>query len=160
MGEENRRDEWRHGVDENLASLNAGQRVLETSVRQLEQIVSGMDSLIRGDVEKETDGLIARLHDIEGSLRELRAVLFVDSTGKKGLIHDVNELQGRRESRKATWINVTAIVVALISSGFLGHFWSAIVASWRKQPDPISQLMRKPKHRHYRLEDPGSQDPE
>lgn len=152
-------DKWRNGVDENLASLNAGQRVLEDAVRSLERIVTGMDSLLRGDIEKDTDGIIARLHDIETTTRQIRAVLFVDSTGKKGLIHDVQDLQGRREDKRARWVNISAVLVALLTSGLIGHFWSLIETVWQHTKEPIHQT-KKVKVRRSHLEENGTQPDE
>lgn len=143
-----RRDDWQREVDENLASLNAGQRVWERDLTLLRKVMGDIDRLLRGDPEKDTEGVIARIHDIERQLSKLNAVLFVDSTGKKGLIHDVYELRGEEKRVVERWKFATAITVAII--GFLGLFisnWDKIIkaAGVGRPPDKLERMINNAK---------------
>lgn len=167
-----RRDDWRHGVDENLASLNAGQRVWERELAAFRKTIAEVDALLRGDTEKETDGIIARLHAVENSIQLLKAILLKDAAGSKGLVGRVQDLEGKREDRRGLWKNLTSIIVAAIMSGLLTHFWSDIRAwATHKPTDPLDQMIDHAKHprgrpilryrtRRARPEEPADPDPE
>jgi hypothetical protein len=146
-----RRDDWRHGVDENLASLNAGQRVWERELVVIRKLLGEFDRLLRGDTEKETDGLIARLHQQEVELNRIRAVLFKDVTGKGGLLDDVKNIKEGREDRRLGWRNITKVAVAVITSGALGLFWHDIQTFINKKTsDPVELMLENSKHRQTR----------
>lgn len=155
-----RRDDWHHGVDENLASLNTGQRVNDRAIKILEVSLRSTDKLLRGDPEKDTAGLIARLHDIETQLAKMNAVIFVDSTGKRGLVHEVEALSTGERTAEQRWKFATAIVVAILSLlGLLITNWDRISAYLgHAKLDPLDQAIEsarhpKPKHRHYIIKD-------
>jgi hypothetical protein len=124
---EERRDDWRHGVDENLASLNAGQRVWERELVTIRRLLSDIDKFMRGDPDKDTDGVIGRLHSQETEIRRINAVIFKDATGKGGLLEDVKEIKGGREDRRLGWANITKIAVALIMAGLVGRFYGDLI---------------------------------
>lgn len=128
-----RRDDWRHGVDENLASLNAGQRVWEHEFKTLKRAQASIDKLLRGDPEKDTDGLIARLHHQETEINHLKAVVDVDKAGNKGIVHRVEEL----ESREKTTVEVWKFWVAIL--GFIGAILVAIITNL----DKIERFLNK-----------------
>lgn len=146
-----RRDDWRHGVDENLASLNTGQRVSDRLLEDLDANYAAIDRLLRGDPEKEADGIIARLHHIETQIANLNSIIFMDQTGERGLQHDVKVLKAAREDRWQRWGNLTKIIVALAMSGLLGHFWRDIQSYLtKKDRDPIDQAIEHAKYPHPR----------
>lgn len=158
-----RRDDWRSGVDENLASLNAGQRVWEREVGSIRKLLTEIDNLLRGDPERDTDGAISRLHQLENEVNLLKAVLLKDKAGNKGIVNRVEALEAgerRSESHLKLWIAivglVSALTVAAISNldritAFLNH----------GKKDPVEQLIekaRKPKVRRHHIR-PPEEDP-
>lgn len=161
---DDRRDEWRRGVDENLASLNAGQRVWEREIGAIRKILSDIDFLLRGDPKKETDGLVARLHKQENEINLLKAIILKDAVGNKGLVGRVEQLEGGREDRRGLWKNLTSIVVAALMSGLLTHFWGDIW-HWttRKSTDPVEQMIeraKRPKSRRHHVSPAPVVEPE
>ena len=151
-----RRDDWRHGVDENLASLNAGQRVWEHDLKAIRRDIAAIDRLLRGDTDKETDGLISRLHHQEVEINRLRAVLDPDKAGNKGVVGRLENLENEEKQtieRWKFWVAFVgllgAILVALITNldkieGFLKSQKIDILEAKinnAKNPRPI--------HRHY-----------
>lgn len=147
-----RRDDWRRGVDENLASLNTGQRVNDRLIEDLDIAVKQVADLLHGT---DTGGIIGRLEAIEHTVAELRAIIIMDASGKRGLQYDVQQMREGREDRRSGWGNLTKIAVAAIMSGLIGHFWHDI-AGWldKKPTDPVDLMIEnakhpKPKHRHY-----------
>jgi hypothetical protein len=149
---ENRRVDWAHGVDENLASLNSGQRVNDRLIEDLELTVDKLASLLHGE---DDSGFIGRLESIEDNVAQLRAVIFQDSTGHRGLLEDVKALKEAREDRRMDRGNLTKIVVAAIMSGVITHFWQDIRSFLNhKSTDPVDQMIEKaehPKARHRRV---------
>lgn len=141
-----RRGDWAHGVDENLASLNAGQRVWERDIGTIRKLLSDIDHLLRGDIDRHTSGLVGRIESMEHDLSKINAVLFVDASGSKGIVHDVRELKGGREDRRMGWGNITKIVVALIMAGLLGRFYGdAVKAMSKKSDDPLAKMIDRAK---------------
>ncbi len=159
-----RRDDWRHGVDENLASLNAGQRSQDTKLDRLEEKQEETDSILHGETDS---GLIGRIEDLEADVARLNAVIFQDAAGKKGLHHDIQMLLEGREDRRNQWGNLTKIIVAAIMSGLITHFWQDIRAFLNRKPtDPLDQMIDraahpKARHRHVVIrEEPADSDAE
>lgn len=151
-----RRDDWRHGVDENLASLNAGQRVWERENHLIRKLLTEQDHLLRGDAEKETDGLIARMHHLENEINLLKAVVLKDKAGNNGLAGRVELLETRERTSGHRWQFVTALVVAVLSLiGVIVTSWPQIWATLnRKRTDPLGQMIEKvknPKPRYHRV---------
>lgn len=143
-----RRDDWRHGVDENLASLNAAQRVMDREISRLWKAYSEDDALLRGDKEKETDGLIARLHQLETAINLLQAVIDVDKAGNKGLTGRVEALEGRERTTVEVWKFWVAIL------GLLGAIAVAVITNLDKieawvhpKPDVVDQAIERAKHK-------------
>jgi hypothetical protein len=139
-----RRDDWRHGVDENLASLNSGQRSQDEKLAKLDAAQDEQDSLLHGDTDS---GLIGRIEDVEAEVRRLNAVVFMDALGNKGLHHDIKALLDRREDRRTGWGNITKIIVAVITSGAVGLFWQDIrTFVLKRTTDPVDQAIDRAKH--------------
>ncbi len=100
---------------------NAFWRGFEARLERVEDIVRDLDAILRGDRRSKTIGLLAEQDRHDQELRKLNAVVFMDSTGKHGLAHDVDVLMERRSGQERRtelrWGFWTAIIVALISSG-------------------------------------------
>lgn len=145
---DDRRGDWQHGVDENLASLNASQRVWDSEQKLIRKLQITHDNLLRGDPEKDTDGLIARLHNLENDLNLLKAILLKDKAGNKGIVGRVESLETQEktaDTRQKVWIAliglISAILVALVSNldrieAFLKH----------GKPDAVSEAIERGKH--------------
>lgn len=141
-----RRDDWQRGVDASLVSLN---RLWEREVAALHRSLSEIDAFLRGDREKDTDGAIARLHQLENSLNLLKAVILRDATGGKGLIGRVEALESGERGSDNRWKFATAVVVAILSlSGLLLTNWERLEAFLIKQRklDPLEKMIQNAKH--------------
>ncbi len=143
-----RRGDWEGGVDENLASLNAGQLVWDREAKISRQVLHEIDNLLRGDPEKDTDGMVARLHQIENEVALLKAVLLKDKAGNKGIVGRVETLEAgetRADRRMKTWV----AVIGLISALTVATVWNLdrIEAFLHKRkPDPVEQMIEKVRH--------------
>jgi hypothetical protein len=147
MGDGDRRGDWEKGVDENLASLNAGQRVWEHEQKLVRKVQADHDRIMRGDPERDTDGLIARLHNEENKVAMLEAVVLKDKAGGKGLSGRVQALEDRErtaDTRLKVWIALigllSAILVAVVSNldrieRFMG----------KESKDPVHQAIERAK---------------
>ena len=146
---DDRRGDWEHGVDENLASLNAGQRSQDNKLERIEGSIEETDALLHGETDS---GLIGRIEDLEAEVARLLAVIFQDAAGKKGLQNDIQILLEGREDRRLGWQNITKIIVACIMAGLVGRFYGD-VWTWlnRKSTDPLEQKIeraKRPRRKH------------
>jgi len=160
-----RRDDWAHGVDENLASLNIGQRVTDRLLEDIELQLADLDKVIRGDTELETSGHVGRIHNLETQVAELRAVVIMDASGNRGLQHDVEELKTGERHSEYRWKFFTSVVVAIISLlGLLITNWSKLEKYLNKRSvDPLESAISKAvhpkaKHRHYTIREDSSDE--
>jgi hypothetical protein len=83
-----RRDDWKAGVDDRLMSLTSSQRITDDQLDDLDLKYEAIDKVMRGDPEEDTDGIISRIHNLENAIQELRAerVKFkVEDVTAKGL---------------------------------------------------------------------------
>jgi len=157
---DDRRDDWRSGVDENLVSLNTAQRVTDREVEDLELKYEGHDKILRGDPEHDTDGLVARLHTQENLVNELRAeygalkqTIRGYHDGSPGLEGRVDALEGIKKNRERKegyyWQFITAVAVAIIGLvGIILTNLKEIKAHLPKsKPSPLSQKIEKAKHK-------------
>lgn len=147
---DDRRDDWRHGVDENLAGLNAGQRTQDAKLASLESAQEEADALIHGETDS---GLIGRMEDLETEVSRLNSVIFQDALGRKGLHHDIQVILENREDRRLGWANITKIVVALIMAGLVGRFYMDIAHWVHPAPKPA-------RHAKIKRQAPPPPDPE
>jgi hypothetical protein len=157
-----RRDDWQHGVDENLAGLNAGQRIWEQEIQTIEKTITGLDELLRGDPARETSGILARLEQVERDLSKINAVLFVDPTGKKGLVHEVDVLTSRERTSSERWRFATAVIVAIISlAGLIVTNWTKIEGVFLEHRENAPESPRKKRMPKMRpaLDDVGRMEP-
>ncbi len=125
-----RRDDWRHGVDQNLVSLNAAQRVTDQQLDDLDLKYEIIDKVLRGDPESDTDGFAARLHNIENSAQDFRAELI------KLRIADVQVRGFRWDFAKAVAVAIIGVLGTAI--GILG----LLITNW----DKVEALVKA--HRH------------
>lgn len=143
-----RRDDWQRGVDASL-------RIWEREVAAIHRSLAEIDGFLRGDREKDTDGAIARLHQLENSLNLLRAVVLKDAAGGRGLIGRVEALEAGERGSDNRWKFATAVAVAILSLlGLLLTNWERLEAFLNKQRklDPLERMIQnakhpKPKHR-------------
>ncbi len=163
-----RRDDWHHGVDQNLAGLNAGQRVWERELVIIRKLLGEFDHLLRGDPDKDTDGVMARLHYQENEVNLLKAVLLKDKAGNRGLVGRVEALEKGEKGAENRWKFATALVVALLSLlGLILTNWGPILAylGHHGKVDPLEQAIEsakrpKPRHRHYVIHEETPEDSE
>lgn len=70
---DDRRDDWRNGVDKKLVDLTSAQRSTDDELDDLDLRYNTLDKIIRGDPENDHIGHDERLRAVETGLRELRA---------------------------------------------------------------------------------------
>jgi hypothetical protein len=162
-----RREDWHRGVDENLASLNAGQRVWERELGMIRKLLAETDNLLRGDPNKDTDGAIARLHLVENEINLLKALLLKDAAGGKGIIGRVEDLESE-ERKSDRWLKVWIAVIGLLSALLVAaasNFDRIAAYLNRKNTDPLSRKIENAKHpkarrRHVIIrQEPEPEDP-
>lgn len=122
---EERRDDWRHGVDENLVSLNSAQRSTDKELDELDLLTQKHERIILGDPENDKIGISAQIDSLEtlvnelrAELRTLKATLYGDHTGHPGLEGRMDNLEDRRKSKERregwAWDSFTKITVELL----------------------------------------------
>lgn len=107
---------WRHRVDEHLVVLTTAQKVTNDHLDQIDETLDALDRTIRGDYEKDRDGIVARMENMERSVALLHSVLFKDSTGKKGLVDTVDVLISGKIERREKRKDYITIAIAIIST--------------------------------------------
>lgn len=142
-------EDWHKNVEEHL---------LRDLVEDLQERIRDLDNILRG--EKGNAGLIAEYERHDDMITKLYAVVIQDSTGKKGLLHDIDYLMGRKSDRDKNkqykWSFWTAITVAAISAATM------LVTNWDKikknlpvdHPGPLEAKIEASRHkkivrRHY-----------
>lgn len=136
---EDRRDDWRSSVDEHLMALTTAQKVTDKQLEDIEQVLTRWDRILRGDPQEDLIGLTEQIRNLELDIRKINAVLFMDSTGKRGIAHDIDVLMDRKKARtegsQYRWQFWTTFVAALIAA------LTAILTNWDKirksLPNPI-----------------------
>lgn len=155
-GNEDRRGDWEKGVDENLASLNAGRRIQDRDLSLLRKDVDKHDVVLRGDPQSDTDGMAARLHNQETEINLLKAVVLKDRAGGHGLVDRIEALEKRErdsDRRLKVWIAVigllSAVLVAAASNvDRIERFLN------KKDNDPVSKAIeraKRPPRKHIRV---------
>ncbi len=116
---------------------NSQWRGLDARTERLEDLTRELDELLRGSRRTKQTGLVADQERMELEVRKLNAVVFVDSTGKRGIAHDVDYLMDRRSGNDRRegfrWTFWGLILATLISSG------TALLTNW----DRIKNLLPK-----------------
>jgi len=136
-------DEWHKNVEEHL---------LRDLIEDCQERLKDHDIILNG--ERGKTGLIAEYDRHDEKLTRLYAVIFQDSTGQKGLLHDVDQLMGRKSHRERSsqfrWDFWKSILVAMIMSGMvttLLNQWPAIKKLIPKDhPGPLEQKIEQAKH--------------
>lgn len=102
---------------------NALWRGFDARLERLEDLVRDLDESLRGDRRRKMIGLLAEHARLEAYVTKLNAVIFMDSTGKHGLAHDVDVLMGRQtgaerrsEFRWKYWVPTLLALLAVIVS--------------------------------------------
>ncbi len=122
---EERRDDWRHGVDENLVLLNSAQRSTDKELDELDLLAQKHERIILGDPENnkigisaQTDSLETLVNELRAEIRSLRATLYGDHTGHPGLEGRVDTLEDKRSAKERregwAWDSFTKITVELL----------------------------------------------
>jgi len=131
-------EDWHEKIEEHL---------LRELIEDLQERVKDLDNVLRG--EKGQAGLIAEYERHDEILTRLYAVVIQDSTGKKGLLHDIDYLMGRKSNREKAkeyrWQFWTAVTVATITAT------TALMTNWEKikknlpkdHPGPLEQQIEK-----------------
>lgn len=166
---DDRRDDWHRGVDENLAALNAGQRVWGRDLAAMRKTLEEIDRLLRGDPDRDTDGAIARLHHQENEVNLLKAIILKDVAGGKGLVNRVETLEKAEKGAENRWKYATAVSVALLSLfGLVLTNWGPILAylGYPAKPNKLERIIENAKHPKNRVhryviqEQPDQPEPE
>lgn len=95
---------------------NALWRGFDARLERLEDLVKELDELLRGSRRNKHSGMVADQDRMDLEIRKLNAVVFVDSTGKRGIAHDVDYLMDRRSGAERR-------------EGFKWTFWGLILAT-------------------------------
>lgn len=144
-------------------------RGFEARLERLEDLTKELDEVLRGSRRNRQSGLVADQEKLELEVRKLSAVVFVDSTGKRGIAHDVDVLMGRRrdkdETRGLRWQSWTAIVITLL--GIMGKVILSNLPRIKQEllkVDPLEKKIERAKHpkgkKIYRIKVvPASEEP-
>ncbi len=127
-----RRDDW---------------RILEREQKIIQRKMHAFDVLLRGDPEKDTDGIIARLHTAENEIQLLKAAVFKDKAGNKGLQGRVDDLEsGERSSERR--LKIWIAVISLFSAGLVTAMANIdrVHAFLRPKPSTLEKMIEKAKH--------------
>lgn len=124
---------WREKVDHEQVTLMTGHQVTSKRLDDVEDKLDELDRTVRGDVERETGGLIERLHRQETEIAKLNAVVFMDAAGEKGLQEAVKELKRREKNAGYRWKFWTAIVGFLLTlTGLIFTNLDRLTEMWRR----------------------------
>ncbi len=150
---DDRRDDWRNGVDKKLVDLTSAQRSTDDELDELDLKYNTLDRIIRGDPENDISGFHERLHNVENGLQDLRAekVKFkVADTAIQGF-------------KWQFWGLVLTAIITTIGAIF---GWDRIHAYLEKHDtDPVDKAIERAVHpkatrRHYVIrEEPAAKDP-
>lgn len=127
-------------------------RGFESRLERLEDTVKELDELLRGSRKNKISGLITDSERMDDTLRKLNAVVFVDSTGKRGIAHDVDYLMDRRSGAERRegfkWTFWGLILATAISSltALLTNLDKLKVILPAYRLDPLDQMIEKAKH--------------
>jgi hypothetical protein len=177
--ENERRDDWKSGVDQNLMALNAAQRVADRLVNDLVKKYTSIDKTLRGDSELDTDGITARMHTLENTVNLLRAELKAskgelsgeiralkntvdgDMAGNAGHEQRIDVLEGKRKDKDKRagyfwhFVGVTATGSVMVTGWMIlnwEHVEQFAAAVWRHiHPAPVVTVKAAPKRvKHHR----------
>lgn len=151
-------------VNESLVNLTTAQKVTNDHLDSIDETLDALDRVIRGDYEKDQDGLVARFKKVETYVNELRAVVLEDSTGKKGLVTTVEGLVTGKMEKVERRQNKISLIIAIITSLTLvvtnidkiGSFWNMLFG--KNKPEVSKRHHGKPR-KNVPEEDSGEESP-
>lgn len=128
---DNRRDDWAASVDERLVNLTSAQKSADTDLDDLRLELLKVDRILRGDPERDLDGLIEMIKEHQKEINKFNALLNPDHLGQGGLLNDLREVLGSRQRSEKRegylWKFATAVVVQfLILIGLIVVNWDKI----------------------------------
>ena len=149
-----RRDDWKNGVDKKLVDLTSAQRSTDDELDDLGLKYGSLDRILRGDPENDISGFQERLHNVENGLQELRAEKV------KFKVADT-AIQGFKWNFWTVFLS--AIIPSLIALAFQ---WRSISGYLEKQEakDPLERSIERAKHKkgapiiQYRIIPPDSEE--
>lgn len=120
-----------HEHQQNHLVLTTSQNSIHERLDGIDETIDAMDRILRGDFEKDSTGLLARLHDLEYSVAKLNAVVFQSAEGQKGLVAKVEAIISgkmdaveRRKSRASVIIAIiTSAALVITNLDRIGEFW-------------------------------------
>lgn len=124
---EGRRDEdkeWVRQVDHQLVTAITAIQVMQDQVKELKDQARDQEITLHG--ERKHTGLVSEYERHDGLLTHLNSVIFMDSTGKKGLVHEVEALKRGDSRMEYHWKFLTAVAVALL------YIITHVVMNWDK----------------------------
>ena len=92
-------------------------QVLRDQLDDIKARMKDLDEILRG--RGKTPGLISEYERHDDKLTRLYAVVFQDSTGKHGLLHEVDAIRSGEMGAERKWKFWTAVLVAFITTAGL-----------------------------------------
>lgn len=140
--------------DRDIIALDSAQKIAIKRMDEYDETLDALDRIIRGDYQNDRDGLISRFESMEKDLSRLNAVIFQDSTGKKGLVATVDALvSGRMDKVERRKSNVAIVVAIITTLGLIltnldriGDFWLRMFP--KGKPTEIERIIEKGEHPH------------
>lgn len=151
--------EWQRIVDHQLVTAMTAIQVIQDQIKEVKDHLRDMEITLHG--QRKNTGLVSEYERHDDLLTHLNSVVFQDSTGKKGLVNDVQSLlsgEHRAEYRLKFWAPILVAAISLV--GLLATNWERIT-NYVRQPDPdiLAQKIEeakhpRPIHRHYTIIQP------
>jgi len=141
---------WRERVDYEQITLKTAHQSLGDRIDGISDKLEEIDDLLRGDPVTQAEGILEQLHGMRIELSRLNSTIFMDSTGKRGVAHDVDVLMGRRSQRDQSvqykWQFWAMVIGAAITAG------TTILVKWKeiKEALPIIHLSKQPQSQSIR----------
>lgn len=127
-------------------------RGFEARLERLEDVVKELHDVIDGNRAKRIIGLVASYDKLDELTTRLNSVVFMDSTGKHGLAHDVDVLMGRQtgadrrsEFRWKYWIPTIMAILAM-SLTLLANLDKIKANLPKYRPGPLEAQIDQAKH--------------
>lgn len=132
--------------------FNAIWRGFEARIERLEDLQKELEETVKGSRRSKVTGLVSDSDRFDTELRRLNAVVFMDSSGKHGLAHDVDVLMGRQvgsdrrsEFRWKYWMPTILAILAMTLTILVNL--DKIKTNFPKlHLSPLEQKIEKAKH--------------
>ncbi len=123
---------WRESVSTRIVSLTDSEVTQNDRLDEVDEELHIIKEILEGRAsDKDDNGIKGDIHDIRVRVNELRMLMMPDHLGQGGIIARLKAVEhATGVEEKATeyrWKFWTAIVVAIISSGVMGHWWPEII---------------------------------